>query len=127
MNTLCKFCFLLSIFSPVSSIRLGHLLCTLTLELIIIYIVHHTPHTTLPTPRISHQPSHITHHTPHTTVLYNTTQHNTTTEFCSGPGRLFPSSFGFLYKFFAKLLSPELADADLKIQAIKYHEAVIVR
>jgi hypothetical protein len=42
-------------------------------------------------------------------------------------GRTFPKYFGFLYKFFAKLLSPELADADIKIQAIKHHDHVILR
>jgi phosphoinositide-3-kinase regulatory subunit 4 len=41
--------------------------------------------------------------------------------------RTFPAYFGFLYKFFAKLLSPELSDADIKIQAIKSHEQQIIK
>ncbi len=40
---------------------------------------------------------------------------------------VFPKYFGFLYKFFAKLLSPELADPDIKIQAIRHHDNVILR
>jgi serine/threonine protein kinase len=40
---------------------------------------------------------------------------------------LFPAYFPYLYRFFAKLLTPELADPDIKIQALKTHRETIVR
>lgn len=42
-------------------------------------------------------------------------------------GALFPPYFPYLYRFFAKLLNPELADPDIKIQALKTHQRAIIR
>lgn len=39
----------------------------------------------------------------------------------------FPSYFGVLYKFFSQLLSPDFADADMKIQAVKHHDEVLLQ
>jgi serine/threonine protein kinase/WD40 repeat protein len=43
------------------------------------------------------------------------------------PGALFPPYFPYLYRFNAKLLNPELADPDIKIQALKTHQRAIIK